>query len=114
MELEFALRDAGATAIELCFRLSETSGEDAAAADAAIIDLDIRGESSIAVAQHLFTKGIPFIIATGLREQDIDPSLAAVPRVRKPYSVNQVVDQLCLALDRNISTAPLSASRATE
>ena len=112
MELEFALRDAGAREIELCFRLTETSRDEAAAADAAVIDLDIRGESSIAIAHHLLAKGIPFIIATGLREQDIDPSLATVPKVRKPYLVTHVVDQLHRALQETGAAAPLANRNA--
>ncbi|KLK93984.1 chemotaxis protein CheY [Microvirga vignae] len=54
--------------------------------DAAVLDINLRGEEVFPVADALAAHGIPFVFATGYDASSIPPSYAAVPRWEKPFS----------------------------
>jgi CheY-like chemotaxis protein len=51
----------------------------------AILDLNLRGAASFALAQRLEERGIPFLFATGYERSSVPARFAAVPRWEKPY-----------------------------
>ena len=54
--------------------------------DAAVLDVNLSGESSFTVADELVERGLPFVFATGYGESVILPDrFRAVPVVSKPY-----------------------------
>jgi CheY-like chemotaxis protein len=53
--------------------------------DFAIIDVNLDGRPSYAVAETLEVRRIPFAFATGYDAQGIDARFAAVPRLAKPF-----------------------------
>lgn len=58
---------------------------------AAIVDLDLGGETSFAVGEALLARGIPFVFATGSRGSDgVPAALASVPFILKPFDVDQI------------------------
>ncbi len=54
--------------------------------DAAILDVNLRGESSAPIAAELRARGVPFVVITGYALDDRDPgALGAAPRLTKPF-----------------------------
>ncbi|PVE24785.1 hypothetical protein DC522_09230 [Microvirga sp. KLBC 81] len=54
--------------------------------DAAVLDINLRGEEVFAVADALTERGIPFVFATGYDASSIPPSYKGIPRWEKPFS----------------------------
>ncbi len=52
--------------------------------DAAVIDANLRGESSARVAEALRHESIPFVVCSGYREQDLMPVFGQITLVAKP------------------------------
>jgi len=82
-----ALRNAGADVIG-----PAASVEDATALigrggklDAAVLDINLRGEMVFPVADALRANGIPFAFATGYDESVLPDRFTAVPRIEKPF-----------------------------
>src|SRR5574338_1291615 len=54
--------------------------------DCAVIDLNLHGESAVAVADRLVEKGASFAIATGYGSSAVPDRLKDVPRIEKPFN----------------------------
>jgi len=65
-----------------------------AAIDAALLDIDLRGEASLGIADLLLKRSIPFLIYTGY-SREVIPSRFAFRVVEKPIRIREVVDRLC-------------------
>ena len=64
-----------------------------AAFDAALLDIDLKGQSSIGIADLLLSRNVPFLIYTGYSREVIPARYT--PRVlEKPISVAEVVERL--------------------
>jgi CheY-like chemotaxis protein len=63
--------------------------------DAALLDLNLAGESSTRVAEALAELGVPFIVVSGYGEQTArEPSVADAPRLEKPVSAQALVQAI--------------------
>ena len=58
--------------------------------DAAILDVNLKGESVWPVATALRAKGTPFVLATGGHVDPPPPEFASVPTIEKPYTIDRV------------------------
>lgn len=58
--------------------------------DAAILDVNVNGENSYALAGQLMEKATPFIFATGYGGSLHPPQFAAVPTIAKPYTMKDI------------------------
>jgi CheY-like chemotaxis protein len=68
--------------------------------DAALLDLNLNGESASAVAVALRTRGVPFVLVTGYGEaQSSEPELQGAPRVDKPVNHQELVRALAQVMD---------------
>ena len=56
--------------------------------DAAVLDINLRGLRSDDIADELYRRGIPFVIATGYGEQS---RLPGVPVLPKPYTEDRLL-----------------------
>lgn len=56
-----------------------------AAIDAAVLDVNLRGDMVFPVADALRARGIPFAFATGYDEWALPERFADAPRVEKPF-----------------------------
>lgn len=68
------------------------------APSAAVLDLNLAGESSVAVADALSEAGIPFVVATGYGAAGLPASHKTVPVLPKPYDpadLTTILDRLC-------------------
>jgi len=53
--------------------------------DAAVLDINLRGEMVFAVADVLRERGVPFVFATGYDKTAVPPNYQEVPRWEKPF-----------------------------
>lgn len=63
--------------------------------DAALLDIDLHGETSFPIGIELKRRGVPFVFATGTAEcDDLPDDLKETPVIRKPWDVDDVLDFL--------------------
>ena len=67
--------------------------------DCAILDINIRGGNSYAVADLLRERGCPFVLSTGYSNWSIPKHLMEEKRLNKPYSTSELEFEL-----RNLCT----------
>ncbi len=100
MDLEASLNESGAVVASVCASAAQAlRALESTEIDAAILDFHLAGESSLAVAEALEKRGIPFIFATGQGDETaMPPRFAGKATMRKPYDVNQIMAALGEAL----------------
>jgi CheY-like chemotaxis protein len=98
MLVEDALLDAGATVLGPAATVAEALAllEREEPPHAAVLDLNLAGETSTPVADVLAARGVPFVVATGYGASGLPPGHAGVPVLAKPYDP----DELTAALSR--------------
>lgn len=87
MMIEDMLRDRGCDIAGMAPNLSmamELAGS--LDLDVAMLDVNLAGERSFAVAEVLRQRHIPFIFATGYGSPGLDPSFAGVTVLHKPFA----------------------------
>lgn len=62
--------------------------------DCAVIDLNLHGESAVALADQLLAAGASFAIATGYGSAAVPERLSHIPRIEKPFDPQAVVAAL--------------------
>ncbi|CAD6560207.1 hypothetical protein LMG28727_07066 [Paraburkholderia kirstenboschensis] len=53
--------------------------------DCAVLDVDLHGEKSYAIADWLAARGVRFVFTTGYGADALDPAYAGYPRCEKPF-----------------------------
>lgn len=97
MLVEDALLDAGALVIGPAATVAEALALlEHETPDAAVLDLNLAGETSTPVADALALRRIPFVVATGYGADGLPPGHLTVPVLAKPYDP----DDLTAALAR--------------
>ncbi|WP_162937778.1 PAS domain S-box protein [Indioceanicola profundi] len=86
MELEDALRKLGCDVVGPALSLAhaERLARDAEL-DAAVLDVNLHGQSSLALARKLHARGVPVLLCTGY-EDVTDADVEKLPRLGKPFS----------------------------
>jgi DNA-binding response OmpR family regulator len=91
-DLSAALTEAGAEVLGPIASVEDAqtfiAGEDRI--DAAVLDVNLRGDLIFPVADTLQARGVPFAFATGYDQWALPPRFAQVPRVEKPFKTNKV------------------------
>ncbi len=96
MLVEDELRDAGATVlgpvgtVAHALRLVEAAAGDGGI-NAAVLDINLRGEVVAPVADRLAALGVPFVFATGYGEDCDTGAHAAAPILGKPFNTWRLV-----------------------
>ena len=64
--------------------------------EAAVLDLNLQGERTVAVAEALVARLVPFVIVTGYGAEHIpdEPVLQQAPRLGKPFRSRQLLQLL--------------------
>lgn len=99
IDLECILEDLGHSVTAVAAtedRAVEQLRQNVGGIDAAILDADLVGRSSLPVANDLRQRGIPCVIASEMREQQLRLLGFEGLTIEKPYSANDVA----LALSR--------------
>lgn len=91
-DLSDALVAAGATVLGPVPSIEEaaTMIDTDSRIDAAILDINLRGDMVFPVADALAGRGIPFAFATGYDQSVLPERYAARPRVEKPFRVRSI------------------------
>jgi CheY-like chemotaxis protein len=95
------LKKAGATVIGPLGRAEEAldfTRHNLSAFDAAVLDINLHGKDSYAVAEVLAANGIGFVFATGYAAAAIRPGFQGYPRCEKPFSAQALLDSLAQSL----------------
>ena len=109
MSIETILEDLGCTTIGSSATVTGALALlERTSFDAAILDLNLGGESSYRIADALIEAGIPFVFSTGYGDHGERTDLAARPVLRKPYAADQLIAQLSLLLSIEPLPTPLS------
>ncbi|MGE5563477.1 MAG: response regulator [Bacillota bacterium] len=82
-----------ALSVDAAARLA--SGE---ALDAAVLDINLRGETSRPVAEILRGRDVPFCFSTGYESADVPDGFESVPLLRKPYTSDSLGAMLRMLL----------------
>jgi CheY-like chemotaxis protein len=90
------LEDRGAEVIGPTTSVEQALGliEDAERLDGALLDINLHGEISFAVADVLSSRGVPFAFTTGYDGSVIPHRFAQVPCHQKPFDAKRVVNDL--------------------
>lgn len=68
--------------------------EDEAAIDAAVLDINLRGEMIYPVADALIARGVPVVFATGYDQFIIPERFTRVPHCEKPVGIDKILGAL--------------------
>lgn len=85
-DLTNVLQDAGVTVVGPCATLKDAMvcAEQDGKLDAAVLDVNLRGEMVFPLADSLMSRGVPFLFATGYDEGAIPDRFAGAMRLEKP------------------------------
>ena len=85
-DLEEALRSEGAEIVgPICGLAQALAQVDEDGFDAAVIDINLRGQSAYPIADKLMEQRIPFVFATGYSQEALPDRYWEVKRFEKPY-----------------------------
>jgi DNA-binding LytR/AlgR family response regulator len=95
-ELEEMLAELGCTVVGPAMRLDQADAmlETAAAADIAVLDVNIGGRLVFPLAQKLRERNLPIVFATGYDREGLPPDWRNERILPKPYSREQVAAAL--------------------
>ena len=62
--------------------------------DAAILDINLKGQAVYPVADALAERGVPFVFATGYDQAAVPPPYQTVPRWEKPFDPKALAQAL--------------------
>jgi len=100
LDAELSLKDFGVERVEIASTLQEAERLAAAGRyDVALLDVNINGEMSFALAESLRRRGIPVVFATGyeLNSRDALPTEVGI-MISKPYTREKLRDALASAV----------------
>ena len=66
--------------------------------NAAILDVNLDGETSYPVAELLRSRGKPFLFATGYGLRGLRPEYRDHPVISKPYQQNELIEKISAAI----------------
>ena len=92
-EIGRALEGAGAVVLGPAHSVEQALAllRDGTAPDAALLDVNLRGEAVTPVALALAERGVPFALVTAYATDGLDGPLRAAPRVGKPFTAAGLV-----------------------
>jgi len=97
--IEDLLGEIGASVAKTATSVDEaaTIVGEATALDMAIFDVNLHGQSTFALADMLFERGIPFVFATGYAADGMPERFSGVPVLQKPFELEQLERALLAA-----------------
>lgn len=102
--LEEMIGELGYTVVGPAARVSQAlSIIESVAIDAAVLDLNLDGEPSYAIADALLARGIPFVFSTGYNKNTVREGYRSVPLLQKPYHIAELTDALAKLLPASLT-----------
>lgn len=71
---------------------------EAAAPEAAVIDINLGGDTTLELARALQARGVPFVFVTGYDDAAIPAEFGAIKRLQKPVALKAVIRAVARAL----------------
>jgi CheY-like chemotaxis protein len=71
---------------------------DGEAIDAAVLDVNLDGQPSYAIADALAASGVPFVFSTGYAPNSLLDGYRAIPTLQKPFHASELADALASVL----------------
>ncbi|MBT2246804.1 MULTISPECIES: response regulator [Sphingobium] len=95
-DLRTELGDAGASVVGPVGTLGEALDliRSQAELDAAVVDVNLGGESGIPAVEALVARSVPIVLATGYDEGAIPENLRHLPRCEKPINMSRLATLL--------------------
>lgn len=101
MNIEFMLADLGCECVTAAATVDQALAQlETDVFDAAVLDVNLNGRESYAVADALGGRGIPFVFSTGYSDEGMRDEYRDRPVLRKPYQQERLVQILTRLLDR--------------
>jgi DNA-binding NtrC family response regulator len=95
IELAQALGDAGFETVGPALTVAQAMALlGKTGCDAAVLDINLRGETSEPVAKELHVRGVPFITMTGYARTQQPAVFEGTPTFTKPVVMELVIDEL--------------------
>lgn len=92
MAVEAVVVDAGGVIIDMTATLDQAlSLARSADIDAALLDINLNGETSFPVASILGERGIPYAFVTGYGRKMVPEAFVAAPILTKPYARGDLI-----------------------
>jgi len=87
MATEDALTEAGCEVIGPVTTVDEALGalDDHTGFDVVVLDMNLKGESAMPIAENLIERAVPFVVLSGYGTADLPPSHRHVPVLSKPF-----------------------------
>jgi DNA-binding response OmpR family regulator len=106
MLLEDFLTDIGCTVVGVASRIDQASAQAAAPTfDAAILDVNLNGQQTFALARDIIGGGRAVVFATGYGASTLPPDLRHVPVLQKPFHQQDLERTLRAALGGHVAGA---------
>lgn len=99
-DLKRAFAEAGAVVLGPVGDLNEGLRLADGAIDAAVLDVNLEGAFSYALADRLIARGVPFVFVTGYDGWALPEAYRNVPRVAKPFSLATVVKTVAQLVEK--------------
>jgi len=102
MNLEDMLHDLGCSVLGPAMRLEQAEQMlgDGLACDAAILDVNLGGQTIFSFAEKLRTSDIPLVFATGYGQESLPEEWRGEHVLQKPYTAEDVAEKLASVLMR--------------
>lgn len=96
MMLESMLEDLGCHVVGLAASVDEAlASVRQHTPDGVLLDMNMTGKSTHAVAEELLGRAMPFLLVTGYDGVDSDPpAIRAAPRLKKPFSQDELAQRM--------------------
>lgn len=98
LEVESICRENGAAEVTHISDLEEAEASDPGRFDVAVVDLSLRGRSTIPFAEKLLNAGVPLVFMSGLEPSAVKERFPAAQFVAKPFLTGGVVEAIARAL----------------
>jgi CheY-like chemotaxis protein len=103
MLFEDALADLGCETVEVASRLADALDKARSLSfDVAILDVNLNGERTFAIAEALLTRQLPFVFATGYGTDSLPTPFQTVPIVHKPFRPSDLERALNAAIKATV------------
>jgi CheY-like chemotaxis protein len=94
-DLVEALREAGANPVGPVASVAEAHARlDEGGFDAAVLDMNLRGEKVFAFAERLEAQHLPYILVSGYSRASVPQSLHSAPHLEKPVACSKIIATL--------------------
>ncbi|WP_407123507.1 response regulator [Bradyrhizobium sp. STM 3561] len=111
-DLEEALRSEGAEIVGPICEFSQALAQvNQDGFDAAVIDINLRGQSAYPIADKLIEQRIPFVFATGYNREVLPDRYWEVKRFEKPYDASAIANHIVRLYCQRQSTSGKQAHR---